>query len=158
MQYFLSSVDSTGWGCGTKLPHNVTSLVAVMDGAASDLRPGLPWQGVEIHEPVRLLFIIESTTEAMHAIMARNEVIGRILKNGWACLAVLCPDSGEIQVYRDGEFQPHRGVLVDLPHAESSTDWYRGARDHLDFAAIGPAPDLATAAENEKEPCLTTSY
>jgi len=94
----------------------------------------------------------------MRAIMARNEVIGRILKNGWACLAVLSPDSGEIQVYRDGEFQPHRGTLADLPHAESSTDWYRGARDHLDFAAIGPAADQSTPSENETEPCLTTSY
>ena len=29
-----------------------------MDGAASDLRTGLPWQMVEIHEPVRLLFVV----------------------------------------------------------------------------------------------------
>ena len=36
-----------------------------MDGAASDLRTGLPWQMVEIHEPVRLLFIIETTPETM---------------------------------------------------------------------------------------------
>ena len=57
MQYFLSYVDSPGWACGTKLPHNITSLLGVMDGAASDLRPGLPWQSVEIHEPVRLLFV-----------------------------------------------------------------------------------------------------
>ena len=45
MQYFLSYVDSTGWGCGSKLPHNVTSLLGVMDGAASDLRRGFPGRG-----------------------------------------------------------------------------------------------------------------
>ena len=29
-----------------------------MDGAQSDLRTGLPWQMVEIHEPVRLQFTV----------------------------------------------------------------------------------------------------
>ena len=43
-----------------------------MDGAASDLRTGLPWQMVEIHEPVRSLFLIETTAESMLRIMDRN--------------------------------------------------------------------------------------
>ena len=33
MQYSLSYIDNAGWACGTKLPHNVTSLLGVMDGA-----------------------------------------------------------------------------------------------------------------------------
>ena len=48
-------MDNTGYGCGTKLPHNIAALLGVMDGATSDLRTGLPWQMVEIHEPMRLL-------------------------------------------------------------------------------------------------------
>ncbi|HWA99818.1 MAG TPA: DUF2309 domain-containing protein, partial [Pirellulales bacterium] len=44
LQYFFSYVDSNGWGCGSKLPHNVSALLGVMDGAMSDLRSGLPWQ------------------------------------------------------------------------------------------------------------------
>jgi uncharacterized protein YbcC (UPF0753/DUF2309 family) len=137
MQYYLSSVDSPGWACGTKLPHNVSALLGVMDGAASDLRPGLPWQGVEIHEPVRLTFIVETTPQAMLEIMDLNPVIGRILRNGWAHLAVLNPDSNEIQVFRHGEFTVYRPRSRDLPRAASSTDWYRGWRDHLGFAEIG---------------------
>ncbi len=156
MQYFLSSIDSTGWGCGTKLPHNVTSLLGVMDGAASDLRPGLPWQGVEIHEPVRLLFVIESTSEALLAIIERNETIGQILKNHWAQLAVLSTESGELKVFRDGTFHVYSALNENLAQAATSTDWYRGVRDHLEFAAIGSPPDAA-AGENETEPCLTTS-
>ncbi len=42
LEYFFSNVDNTGYGCGTKLPHNVVSLLGVMDGALSDLRTGLP--------------------------------------------------------------------------------------------------------------------
>ena len=57
LEYYFSFVDNDRYGCGTKLPHNVTGLVGVMDGHASDLRTGLPWQMVEIHEPVRILFV-----------------------------------------------------------------------------------------------------
>ena len=59
LEYYFSYVDPSGYGCGTKLPHNVTSLLGVMDGAQSDLRTGLPWQMVEIHEPTRLAIVVE---------------------------------------------------------------------------------------------------
>lgn len=136
LQYNFSYIDSPGWGAGTKLPHNITSLLGVMDGAASDLRTGLPWQGVEIHEPVRLLFVIETTPQAILSIMDRNPVIGRILRNGWAQLALLNPNSSEILVYRKGEFTVHWPEKMELPKAASSTDWYRGWREHLGFAQI----------------------
>ena len=65
LEYYFSYVDPTGYGCGTKLPHNVTSLLGVMDGAQSDLRTGLPWQMVEIHEPVRLTMVVDTTPEIL---------------------------------------------------------------------------------------------
>ena len=65
LEYYFSFVDNDRYGCGTKLPHNVTGLMGVMDGHASDLRTGLPWQMVEIHEPVRILFVIETTPERL---------------------------------------------------------------------------------------------
>jgi uncharacterized protein YbcC (UPF0753/DUF2309 family) len=139
LMYYFSAVDSTGWGSGTKLPHNVTALLGVMDGYASDLRPGLPHQGVEIHEPLRLLFVIESTPERMLSIMRRNETVGRILRNGWAQLAVLDPESNQLQVYRACAFEPYVPESTQLPIATSSVDWYRGWREHLGFASIQPA-------------------
>ena len=136
LQYFFSYIDSPGWGCGTKLPHNVVSLLGVMDGAASDLRPGLPWQGVEIHEPLRLLFVIETTPEGIRQIMDRDPLVGKILRNGWSQLALLNPNSNEILVYRQGEFYPYQPDITELPQAHSSLDWYRGSREHLEFAEI----------------------
>jgi uncharacterized protein YbcC (UPF0753/DUF2309 family) len=136
MQYTLSYIDNTGWGCGTKLPHNVTSLLGVMDGAASDLRPGLPWQGVDIHDPMRLLFVLETTEQAIRKIMARNETVRNILRNEWAQLALLDPHSGGIQIYHDDRFLAYRPESTMLPRASSSLDWYRGWREHLDFAFI----------------------
>lgn len=143
MLYTLSAMDSRGWGSGTKLPHNVTSLLGVMDGAASDLRPGLPWQGVDIHEPVRLLFVVETTPEAMLRIMDENPTVGRICKNGWAQLAVLDPLSSKIQRFVNGRFEDYTPSTAELPSADSSLEWYRGWRDHLPFALIRSAGGIS---------------
>jgi uncharacterized protein YbcC (UPF0753/DUF2309 family) len=136
--YTLSAIDNRGWGSGTKLPHNVTSLLGVMDGASSDLRPGLPWQGVDIHEPVRLLFIIETTPESMLQIMDRNPNVAAICRNGWAQLAVLDPHSSRIQRFRNGRFEDYEPRLGELSEVQASREWYAGRRDHLPFALIRP--------------------
>jgi hypothetical protein len=136
LEYYFSYVDNTGWGCGTKLPHNIAALVGVMDGAASDLRTGLPWQMVEIHEPVRLLNIVETTPEVMLRTLDRAPGIGRLCRNGWCHLAVIHPATRKLSVYRDGRFQDYQPQATALPKAPSSVDWYRGWRDHLEFAEI----------------------
>ncbi|MDB5334938.1 MAG: hypothetical protein JWN70_557 [Planctomycetaceae bacterium] len=136
LEYYFSYVDSYGWGCGTKLPHNVSALLGVMDGAASDLRTGLPWQMVEIHEPVRLLFVIETTAQTMYKLMERNPVIGKLVRNKWIQMALLDPHSSRMLVFRNGEFQDYQPQTSELPKADSSTDWYRGWRENLSFASI----------------------
>jgi len=136
LQYFFSSIDSPGWGAGTKLPHNVTSLLGVMDGAASDLRMGLPWQGVEIHEPVRMQLVVEASPEAMFQVMSRNATVDAIIRNEWLRLAVLDPHSNRLQEFSNGQFMPYEPSASELPRAKSSLDWYRGWRDHLGFAQI----------------------
>jgi len=136
LEYYFSYVDSPGWGSGSKLPHNITGLLGVMDGAMSDLRTGLPWQMVEIHEPVRLLFIIETTPEAMQRIMEKNPVIQTMVGRGWVQLAVMNPETGALSEYHEGGFEPHVGQGEPLPVAASSLEWYTGWRDHLEFAEI----------------------
>jgi uncharacterized protein YbcC (UPF0753/DUF2309 family) len=138
LEYYFSYVDNAGFGSGTKLPHNIASLLGVMDGAASDLRTGLPWQMVEIHEPVRILFVIETTPQTMLRIMEREPSIGRLVRNGWVQLATLDPDSPAIQVYRHGVFYDYQPQAEQLPQAASSVDWYRGWRENLEFASINP--------------------
>ncbi len=149
LEYYFSYIDPAGWGCGTKLPHNITSLLGVMDGAASDLRPGLPWQMVEIHEPVRLLFVVETSPAALVRIMDRQPSIGTICRNTWMQLAALDPDSPDIQVYRNGRFQRYVPETDRLSGAASSLDWYRGSRDHLGFAQIGPSDNRVARATAE---------
>lgn len=143
LEYYFSYVDSPGYGCNTKLPHNVTSLLGVMDGAASDLRTGLPWQMVEIHEPIRLLFVIETLPETMLKLIDRSPAFGQMIRNEWVQLATLSPTSSSIDVFRPGGFERYRPSISELSKAPSSTDWYRGWRENLTFAVIDP-----TATEN----------
>lgn len=139
LEYYFSHVDNSGYGAGSKLPHNLAALLGVMDGAASDLRTGLPWQMVEVHEPVRSLFIIETTPESMLRIIERNEAIGRMCRNGWIQLTVLDPETRRVHLFQDETFQEYRPQSLGLPQASSSVDWYRGWRDHLEFAVIEPS-------------------
>lgn len=147
LEYYFSYVDPVGYGCGTKLPHNITSLVGVMNGAASDLRPGLPWQMVEIHEPVRVLFVVESTPNAMLQIMQRNPGLDNLIRGGWVQLATFDPQTSEIHLFRDGQFALYRPSTDELPDASSSIEWYRGWRDHLGFARIQSTPSSVEVAK-----------
>jgi uncharacterized protein YbcC (UPF0753/DUF2309 family) len=139
LEYYFSHVDSPGWGCGSKLPHNITGLLGVMDGAMSDLRTGLPWQMVEIHEPVRLLFVIETTTDAMLGIMAANQTIDVTVRKGWVQVALQHPQTGDVSVFSNGQFVPYKSDAEALPVAETSLHWYGGWRERLEFAEITAA-------------------
>ncbi len=137
LEYYFSHVDPAGYGCGTKLPHNITGLLGVMDGAASDLRSGLPWQMVEIHEPMRLLFVLETTPAVMLGILGRHPPLEMMVKNGWVQLTLLDPETNAASIYRAGAFVPYTPRAAKLPAAKTSLDWYRGWRDFLEFAEIG---------------------
>jgi uncharacterized protein YbcC (UPF0753/DUF2309 family) len=143
LEYYFSYVDPSGYGSGTKLPHNVTSLLGVMDGAQSDLRTGLPWQMVEIHEPTRLAIVVESPRERLAAIVRGHPAIERLVLNRWIWLASLDPDSGALWELRADEFvahAPHQSLTVVKG---DSMAWYQGKRGFLPPVAL--AADAATA-------------
>jgi len=136
LEYYFSFVDNDRYGCGTKLPHNVTSLIGVMDGHASDLRTGLPWQMVEIHEPVRILFVIETTPERLMKVVNASASLKRLVENRWIRIATIDPASGVVQVHRNGGFREFDEPIERLPVALSSAEWYRGKIEHLPMAWI----------------------
>jgi uncharacterized protein YbcC (UPF0753/DUF2309 family) len=136
LEYYFSFVDNDRYGCGTKLPHNVTGLLGVMDGHASDLRTGLPWQMVEIHEPVRVLFIIETTPERLSWVIDASPSLSQLVENRWIRVATVDPASGRVHVRRDSGFEKFSERLERLPVALSSAEWYEGKIQHLPMAWI----------------------
>jgi uncharacterized protein YbcC (UPF0753/DUF2309 family) len=136
LEYYFSYVDPTGYGCGTKLPHNVTALLGVMDGAQSDLRTGLPWQMVEIHEPTRLAIVVEGTRDRVLRVINGNPTIEQLVQNRWIWLACLDADSGTLWELRASGFvehTPERGLAVV---SGESAAWYQGKRGFLPPVAI----------------------
>lgn len=136
LEYYFSHVDTVGYGCGSKLPHNISALLGVMDGHASDLRTGLSWQMVEIHEPMRLLTIVETTPDLMTRLLDTNAELARLIRNEWIQLALLDPESNELQVYYKGSFVPHSSDELPLATSPSSAAWYGNKMEHLAPAAI----------------------
>jgi uncharacterized protein len=142
LEYYFSYVDPTGYGCGTKLPHNVTSLLGVMDGAQSDLRTGLPWQMVEIHEPSRLAIVVEGTRDRVRRVVEANPDIDRLVRNRWVWIACLDIDSGALWELRSTGFVSHTpGQSLPIVTGESAV-WYQGKRGFLPPVAIVPAHTL----------------
>jgi uncharacterized protein YbcC (UPF0753/DUF2309 family) len=139
LEYYFSFVDNDRYGCGTKLPHNVTSLMGVMDGHASDLRTGLPWQMVEIHEPLRILFVVETTPDRLEKVIETNNALKQLLENRWIRLATIDPACARVHVHRDRGFEEFREDLERLPVALSSHEWYAGKLQHLPMARIQTA-------------------
>ncbi len=136
LEYYFSFVDNDRYGCGTKLPHNVTSLAGVMDGHASDLRTGLPWQMVEIHEPVRILFVIETAPERLLKVMNASAPLRQLVENRWIRIATIDPATGRVHVRGNGGFEEYQGPVERLPVALSSAEWYGGKAEHLPMAWI----------------------
>ena len=143
LEYYFSTVDNVGYGCGTKLPHNITSLIGVMEGAASDLRTGLSQQMVEIHEPVRILFIVEAKPESIVSIMDRNPLISTYIRNHWVQIATLDPHSTRIHLFQGDRFELYEPGPHVLPTVQASLDWYRGWRQPLGFSRVEPRAALS---------------
>lgn len=151
LEYYFSTVDNERFGCGSKITHNITGLFGVMEGADSDLRTGLPWQMVEIHEPMRLLVVVEQTPDVLGAILERQPPLQELINNEWIVVAAKDPSSGAIAQYcpRRG-WLPWSGSAV-LPQVARSADWFAGESEPLAPAIILGGAALPTIA-SFKEP------
>ncbi len=141
LEYYFSHVDFGGYGCGTKLPHNLVGYLGVMDGHQSDLRTGLPWQMVEIHEPVRLTMVVDTTPEVLTRIAARDPMLGPLIANRWLRVATMDPATGALTIVGAAGLRPHDREATELPQVTESADWYRGRREHLPCARVWLPPE-----------------
>ncbi len=107
LEYYFSRVDNIKMGAGTKLPHNVMGLFGVANSSDGDLRPGLPWQMIEVHDPVRLLVIVEHKPEiVLKAIQSSPEVF-EWYKNEWVHIMALHPDEQEFYYFKNEVFSKY---------------------------------------------------
>lgn len=107
LEYYFSRVDNHKLGAGTKLPHNVMGLFGVANGFDGDLRPGLPSQMIEVHEPVRLLLIVEHFPEVVLKTIQSVDAMYEWFINDWIHLIALNPETKELHYFQNGVFIPY---------------------------------------------------
>lgn len=141
LEYYFSTVDNERFGCGTKIPHNLTGLFGVMEGASSDLRTGLPLQMIEIHEAMRLQVMVEAKTAVLEQIYQRQPALRELIANGWILLSSVDPDTGDIFQFEPGRgFVRWQGDDVPLTTVKNSQTAYRGQTGPVAPVLIEQAP------------------
>ncbi|WP_231862845.1 putative inorganic carbon transporter subunit DabA [Alicyclobacillus mali (ex Roth et al. 2021)] len=94
LQYYASAVAPHVHGGGNKVLQTVTAGVGVMNGNASDLLPGLPWQSIAAddghlyHRPLRLTVVMEVPVAHAALLLRDHADFRQKVQNGWLRLWV----------------------------------------------------------------------
>lgn len=132
LDYYFSRIQNGYLGSGSKITHNMVGAFGVMEGASSDLRTGLAQQMTELHEPMRLLAVLEAPVALVEAIYLRQPYLRMLLDNAWLLLAVKEPDAAELYEFMPGQgLVRWHGELSPLPQSAGSVAWYAGQADYL---------------------------
>jgi uncharacterized protein YbcC (UPF0753/DUF2309 family) len=105
LEYLFSRIDNSVYGAGTKLPHNVIGLLGVANGVEGDLRTGLPSQMIEVHEPARLLMVVEQMTDIVDMAIPKLGSLREWLDNEWIRLVACDPITHEQHLYSQHGWQ-----------------------------------------------------
>ena len=144
LEYYFSTVDTKVYGSDTKVPHNVTGMIGIMEGAHSDLRTGLPAQMTEVHEAMRLQLIVDAKMETLGEIYGRQPAIQQLLNGQWVHLIAHDPDTGEFNMFVPGVgFVKWDEPLSPIPEVASSYDWHRGKYQQFLSPALITEPKAA---------------
>lgn len=139
LDYYFSAIDNQRYGAGSKLPLNITSLLGLMTGYCSDLRTGLPSQMVEIHEPVRLLVIIELDPQEILKILPDLPEVETLIVNRWVQVMAYKSESNEIFFFNEhNKFEKIDEPSISLRTVPSSLSWFLNKTEHLEFVEIKP--------------------
>ena len=131
LEYFFSRVDNQKLGAGTKLPHNVMGLFGVANGIDGDLRPGLPSQMIEVHDPVRLLVIVEHFPDVLLSVIQKAPEVYEWFINEWVNIAAINPETHEISIFKEGKFYPYQPLKKTIEKVSDLTSILESHQDNL---------------------------
>ncbi|MCU0467020.1 MAG: DUF2309 domain-containing protein [Arcicella sp.] len=131
LEYYFSRVDNQKLGAGTKLPHNVMGLIGVANGIDGDLRPGLPSQMIEVHDPLRILFIVEHFPEVVLDTIQRLYATYEWFINEWVNLVVVNPETKDFFVFQAGEFIPYDLVATTIEEVSDITPLLESTQENF---------------------------
>lgn len=118
LEYYFSRMDNSKLGAGTKLPHNVMGLIGVSNSSDGDLRAGLPLQMIEVHDPVRLLMIVEQDPQVVLAVISATPALYEWFINEWVHLVVYDPRTTTFFRFKNGAFVPYTPLTGEVSAVE----------------------------------------
>lgn len=131
LEYYFSRVDNIKMGAGTKLPHNVMGLFGVANSSDGDLRPGLPWQMIEVHDPVRLLVIVEHQPDIVLKAINSSPEVFEWYKNEWVHIVALHPQDQQFYYFKNGVFEKYEPITntSEIKTIHNMEEFIEGAKE-----------------------------
>ncbi len=136
LEYFFSRIDQYRLGAGTKLPHNVIGLYGVANGVEGDLRPGLPSQMIEVHDPIRLLFIVEQKPEILAYAIRMDKDTLNWFQCEWVNLVAVDPETLQMYQYKNDAFVLYEPISVPAKMKESVFSLISQTRDNIPVSIL----------------------
>ena len=143
LEYYFSRVDNYKMGAGTKLPHNVMGLIGVANSSDGDLRPGLPLQMIEVHDPVRLMLIVEHYPEIVLKTIQSSPEYYEWFKNGWVLITAIHPETNQLFTFKEDQFHTYTPLLkivkestdvhalIDMATEMKTNEIYHATQEHI---------------------------
>lgn len=131
LEYYFSRVDNHKLGAGTKLAHNVMGLFGVANGIDGDLRPGLPSQMIEVHDPIRLMVIVEHFPAVVLASIQKNPATYQWFANEWIHLMVVHPETGSLFLFKEGDFIAYQPLTKKTESISDITPILEAHQDNI---------------------------
>lgn len=139
LEYYFSRVDNQKLGAGSKLPHNVMGLIGVANGIDGDLRPGLPSQMIEVHDPLRILVIAEHFPEKVTYAITKNPSTYEWFKNDWVKLIAIHPQTKEVFEFKNETFISYKTVQKEATLIKNELDLAEKSKENLPIGILNKA-------------------
>jgi uncharacterized protein YbcC (UPF0753/DUF2309 family) len=136
LEYYFSRVDNQKLGAGSKLPHNVMGLIGVANGIDGDLRPGLPLQMIEVHDPLRILVVAEHFPDKVKYAINKNSLTYEWFKNDWVKLIAIQPETKEVFEFKNEEFVAYKTVQEKAQFIKSELDLASTTNENLPIGIL----------------------
>jgi uncharacterized protein YbcC (UPF0753/DUF2309 family) len=138
LEYFFSRVDNQKLGAGTKLPHNVMGLFGVANGIDGDLRPGLPSQMIEVHDPIRLMIIVEHFPEVVLDTIKKDEATYEWFSGEWVHLTMIHPETRKCYCFENGKFTEYIPLVKEIDTIADIDTLLESAQENFPVYKIMP--------------------
>ena len=129
LEYYFSRMDNYKLGAGTKLPHNVVGLIGVTNSSDGDLRPGLPLQMIEVHDPIRLMILVEHYPDVILKTIKSDLNLYQWFINEWVHLVSIHPDTNEFYYFKNGFFTTYDPLTQNTLSLNNIHSFIEGAKE-----------------------------